>query len=227
MKFYTAIGRFEMRYSETGERYPLVMLGRQECLLDPRELMLWSAMTWRILSQEQAEQCYQTRMESAVISEGMGCGHYLKRLMQRGLISCGEAESDEDALYELVCELHVIPRKRSMLKKIVMFMTMLYRHIPFKEAKAVFAKERLTPEQEQILKLTQRVELSIPEVIQCIEMGAKALSSDIDVMDALYHEPYTNSANMVFTAKYARCRREVVMALSDLYLRQLISFGRL
>jgi len=104
---------------------------------------------------------------------------------------------------------------------------MLYRHIPFREAKAAFAKERLTPEQGQILKLTQRVELSIPEVVQCIEMGVKALSSDIDVMDALYHEPYTNSANMVFTAKYARCRREVVMALSDLYLRQLISFGRL
>ena len=226
MKFYTAIGSFEMRHNEAGERYPLVMLGNQECLLNPRELMLWSAMTWRILTQEQAEQCYQTRIESAAVSGGMGCEHYLKRLMQRGLISCGEAQNDEDALYELICELHVIPCERSMLKKIVIFVAMLYRHIPFREAKTVFSEEPLTPEQEQILRLTQQVELSVPEVIQCIETGVNLLFSDNEVMDTLYLEPYTTSANMVFTAKYAQCRRKVMMALLDLYLRQLISFGR-
>ena len=87
---YTAVGRFERRTNEN-EQYPVVIVNRQEYMVDIPEMIIWTCLNWRILELPQVEQLYKNMARSANATGYMGCEGYVERLVQRGLIVSGIA----------------------------------------------------------------------------------------------------------------------------------------
>lgn len=51
---YTAVGHFRCKTDKNGNSYPVVFAARQEYLLDPQEMAVWTALNWRLLDAGQA-----------------------------------------------------------------------------------------------------------------------------------------------------------------------------
>ena len=45
---YTAVGIFKLKNQGKNNVYPTVILSGNECRLDVQEMMIWSALNWRI-----------------------------------------------------------------------------------------------------------------------------------------------------------------------------------
>lgn len=45
---YTAIGRLERETNGCGRSCPVIRLGGQPCMVDMQELVVWTALNWRI-----------------------------------------------------------------------------------------------------------------------------------------------------------------------------------
>lgn len=52
---YTAVGRYELRKNENGEKQPIVTVDQKEMALSREELLLWSCLMWEILTKEEAK----------------------------------------------------------------------------------------------------------------------------------------------------------------------------
>ena len=57
-KLYTAVGIMKQKRGEKGMTYPYVELGKQEFVLDMQEMVLWSVLNWRILSENEVKELY-------------------------------------------------------------------------------------------------------------------------------------------------------------------------
>ena len=60
-KFYTAIGRFQVKGRLQGTRCPQVVIGHQEYILDMQEMLLWSILNWRILEPDELQTHYEAK----------------------------------------------------------------------------------------------------------------------------------------------------------------------
>ena len=47
-ELYTAVGIFKLKNQGKNNVYPTVILSGNECRLDVQEMMIWSALNWRI-----------------------------------------------------------------------------------------------------------------------------------------------------------------------------------
>ena len=47
-ELYTAVGIFKLKNQGKNNVYPTVTLSGKECRLDVQEMMIWSALNWRI-----------------------------------------------------------------------------------------------------------------------------------------------------------------------------------
>ena len=50
---YAAVGHFKCHRTLDGKKYPVVIVGRKEYMLDVQEMTVWSSLAWRILSRSQ------------------------------------------------------------------------------------------------------------------------------------------------------------------------------
>lgn len=142
-KLYTAVGRITFKRQKKGMRCPLVILGEREYILDMQEMLLWSILNWHILSMDEIETLYENKEKETGIASHRTAGDCLGRLVQRGLINCGEGETDADALYDLLSVLYAIPISESLILRAVSFVRMtVFRKIPISTAKRLFLKDR-------------------------------------------------------------------------------------
>ena len=47
---YAVVGHFKCHRTLDGKKYPVVIVGRKEYMLDVQEMTVWSSLAWRILS---------------------------------------------------------------------------------------------------------------------------------------------------------------------------------
>ena len=93
---YTAIGRLERETNGCGRSCPVIRLGGQPYMVDMQELVVWTALNWRISKWEDISfQCDKlaSSMGGAVSRPWDAC---VNRLLTRGLLvsGCGETEYD-------------------------------------------------------------------------------------------------------------------------------------
>ena len=50
---YAAVGHFKCHRTLAGKKYPVVIVGQKEYMLDVQEMTVWSSLAWRILSRSQ------------------------------------------------------------------------------------------------------------------------------------------------------------------------------
>lgn len=225
---YTAIGRLERETNGCGRPCPVIRLGGQPYMVDMQELVVWTALNWRISKWEDISfQCDKlaSSMGGAVSRPWDDC---VNRLLTRGLLVSGCGETEYDALYDLLSSLGIIPTSGSALVRGVSFMKLVFsRRVSVGQALKLFRKDRRTDYESRVMRLSRQALLSTAEIIKCVEQDVLSLPSERVLMEKVYGDSETTCQNIASLMKNSRSSQAVTLAVANLYLRQQIIFERI
>lgn len=225
--YYTAVGHFQRRTSSQGQSYPVIIINQQEYCVDIQEMALWTALNWRLLEFPQIKVEYDKLDQDHIIPARRTLEDCLGRLCTRGLVASGSGETDFEALYDLLGGLYVAPLSESLPLRLAAFLKLtILKGVPITQAWDLFRRDRPNKQEVQVMALSRQALLSTAELIKCAEVGAKDISTDKKLMDALYNDDDTTSDNIADMMLTARSRERVTMAVANLYLRKQIIFQR-
>lgn len=142
MTLYTAIGTYKLNT----HGLPTVISGDKEYGLSAHELLLWTCLSFRILTyRELRAEFYEKERELHILGE-LDFDHYLNRLIMRRLVVTGKDCTGADALYDLLGHLHVQSIPNSFFVKAATFAKLiLFRGISIGKAASVFHTVKLEP----------------------------------------------------------------------------------
>ena len=226
--YYTAVGNFRRKQDKDGRSYPVIIVNREEYMVDMQEMALWTCLNWRITDVEQAQKHYEKLEQSLYPHIPRTFEDCLKRLEVRGLAVSGTGETDFEALYDLVSGLYVVPISESVPLRALTFLKMVVLDgVSVSKARQLFQRDRRSQREAQVMALSKQALLSTAELIKCAEVGAKDLSTNDKVMAALYNDDTTTCDNIGWEMQQAENREAVTLAIANLYLRKQIIFERL
>lgn len=224
---YTAVGKFHVRGSVGSMRCPLVTIGGREFILDMQEMMLWTVLNWRILTEDEIYLLYERKVQETGFMSARSAEECVRRLVQRGLIARGSGDTGEDALYDLLSELYVIPISENLFLRMISFIRLtLFSRLPYSVTKKIFSKDKRNDSEKKVMRLANRAILSTAEIIKCIDQNVLSFTTDEDLLDVLYHDEYTTSDNIAYAVRSLPQCRPVITSIANLYLRKQIIFER-
>ena len=224
---YTAVGRYQRKGACGGLSCPVIFVGQQEYAVDLQEMMLWTILSWRILEPQKIEEYYRLKVAEVGYDTHRSWDACLNRLKQRGLVVSGTGETGEDALYNLLACLYVVPVSSSVLLRTIVFLkSTLLRGIKPEAAKRVFERPAMTDCERQVYRLSRQALLSTAEIIKCVEKKAVDISTGEKLLDILYDDDDTTSDNIASLVRCMDSRQPVILAIANLYLSQHIIFER-
>lgn len=224
---YTAVGKFHVRGSVGNMRCPLVTIGGREFILDMQEMMLWTVLNWRILTEDEIYLLYEKKIQETGFMSAQSAEECVRRLVQRGLIARGSGDTGEDALYDLLSELYVIPISENLFLRMISFIRLtLFSRLPYSVTKKIFSKDKRNDSEKKVMRLANRAILSTSEIIKCIDQNMLSFATDEDLLDVLYHDEYTTSDNIAYAVRSLPQCRPVITSIANLYLRKQIIFER-
>ena len=225
--YYTALGHFQRRSSGLGRSYPVIIINQKEYCVDIQEMALWTALNWRLLDFTQIEAEYHKLDRDCAIPALRTLENCLGRLCTRGLVASGTGGTDFEALYDLLGGLYVSPLSESLPLRLAAFLKLtLLKGVPIFKARELFQKDRPSEEEAQVMALSRQALLSTAELIKCVELGVRDISTDEKLMDALYNDEDTTSDNIADMMLTAKSRERITAAVANLYLRKQIIFQR-
>ena len=196
--YYTAVGNFRRKRDRAGQAYPVIIVNRQEYMVDRQEMALWTCLNWRITSMEQAREHYEKLEQSLYPYITRTFENCLKRLEVRGLVVSGSGDTDFEALYDLPGGLYVVPLSESLPLRLAAFLKLtVLKGVSISKAQELFRRDRPNEQEAQVMALSRQALLSTAELVKCAEVGAKDISTDEKLMDALYNDDDTTSDNIV------------------------------
>ena len=224
---YTAVGKFHVKGSVGSMRCPLVTIGGREFILDMQEMMLWTVLNWRILTEDEIYLLYEKKVQETGFMSARSAEECVRRLVQRGLIAKGNGDTGEDALYDLLSELYVIPISENLFLRMISFIRLtLFSRLPYSVTKKIFSKDKRNDSEKKVMRLANRAILSTAEIIKCIDQNVLSFTTDEDLLNVLYHDEYTTSDNIAYAVRSLPQCRPVITSIANLYLRKQIFFER-
>lgn len=224
---YTAVGKFHVKGSIGSMRCPLVTIGGREFILDMQEMMLWTVLNWRILTEDEIYLLYEKKVQETGFMSARSAEECVRRLVQRGLIAKGSGDTGEDALYNLLSELYVIPISENLFLRMISFIRLtLFSRLPYSVTKKIFSKDKRNDSEKKVMRLANRAILSTAEIIKCIDQNVLSFTTDEDLLNVLYHDEYTTSDNIAYAVRSLPQCRPVITSIANLYLRKQIIFER-
>lgn len=224
---YTAVGKFHVKGSVGSMRCPLVTIGGREFILDMQEMMLWTVLNWRILTEDEIYLLYEKKVQETGFMSARSAEECVRRLVQRGLIAKGSGDTGADALYDLLSELYVIPISENLFLRMISFIRLtLFSRLPYSVTKKIFSKDKRNDSEKKVMRLANRAILSTAEIIKCIDQNVLSFTTDEDLLDVLYHDEYTTSDNIAYAVRSLPQCRPVITSIANLYLRKQIIFER-
>ena len=225
---YTAVGIFKLKNQGKNNVYPTVILSGNECRLDVQEMMIWSALNWRITDDKQLHTYYSEQKKKSGVVFSRSYTDTLNRLIVRGLVACGRGENGEEALYDLISGLYIIPLYQSPFIRIISFLRMVFIFkLPYEKAKVLFERDKKNKNERRIMKLAFSAPMSTAEIVKCIDKNIDFILNEDDVMEFLYDDKFTTSENIAESVRGLSSVRTVLTAVSNLYLRRQILFERM
>lgn len=219
---YTAVGRYELRKNENGEKQPIVTVDQKEMALSREELLLWSCLMWGILTKEEAKTYFLKKAERVDVSQER-FDAVLQRLEVRQLVVSAQAEKGNLALYRLLANLYVIPLESSFMVKVQAFFRFIFfEKLPLTVAKNVFQKENYTEMERRVLHLARKARLSCAEILACI--ANDEIDTSIGNQSELQKEKARD--NLGFFLWFCDGHRKALEAISTLYLNKDIIFDK-
>ena len=85
---YAAVGHFKCHRTLDGKKYPVVIVGRKEYMLDVQEMTVWSSLAWRILSRSQIAEAYLKLTRGLSFTSRRTLDDCIDRLVSRGPRRC-------------------------------------------------------------------------------------------------------------------------------------------
>lgn len=219
---YTAVGRYELRKNENGEKQPIVTVDQKEMALSREELLLWSCLMWGILTKEEAKTYFLKKAVRMDVSQER-FDAVLQRLEVRQLVVSAQAEKGDIALYRLLAKLYVIPLESSFMVKVQAFFRFIFfEKLPLTVAKNVFQRENYTEMERRVLHLARKARLSCAEILACIA------NDEIDTSIGNQSEFQKEKArdNLGFFLWFCDGHRKALEAISTLYLNKDIIFDK-
>lgn len=208
-------------------RCPLVTIGGREFILDMQEMMLWTVLNWRILTEDEIYLLYEKKVQETGFMSARSAEECVRRLVQRGLIAKGSGDTGADALYDLLSELYVIPISENLFLRMISFIRLtLFSRLPYSVTKKIFSKDKRNDSEKKVMRLANRAILSTAEIIKCIDQNMLSFATDEDLLDVLYHDEYTTSDNIAYAVRSLPQCRPVITSIANLYLRKQIIFER-
>lgn len=226
--YYTAIGNMRRITEGPDHVYPVIVINQKEYPVDLQEMAVWTALCWHILDFEQLQERYCTLSKDNCYTQRT-LENCVERLKTRGLIVSGSGPTDVDALYDLLAGLYVVPLSRSPMLRLSAFAKLIAQGVPFNKASILLYKNP-RPENErevQVMALSRQALLSTAELIRCVELGVKDVSTDEKLLNALYFDADTTCDNLPYQMQNASSRVPITMAVANLYLSKQIIFERL
>ena len=225
---YTAVGIFKLKNQGKNNVYPTVILSGKERRLDVQEMMIWSALNWRITDDKKLYTYYSEQKKKSDVVFSRSYTDTLNRLIVRGLVASGRGENGEEALYDLISGLYIIPLYQSPLIRIISFLRMVFIFkLPYKKAKVLFERDKKNKNERRIMKLAFSAPMSTAEIVKCIDKNIDFILNEDDVMEFLYDDKFTTSENIAESVRGLSSVRTVLTAVSNLYLRRQILFERM
>ena len=227
-ELYTAVGIFKIKNQGKNNVYPTVILSGNECRLDVQEMMIWSALNWRITDEKQLHTYYSEQEKKSGVVFSRSYTDTLNRLIVRGLVASGRGENGEEALYDLISGLYIIPLYQSPFIRIISFLRMVFIFkLPYEKAKVLFERDKKNKNERRIMKLAFSAPMSTAEIVKCIDKNIDFILNEDDVMEFLYDDKFTTSENIAESVRGLSSVRTVLTAVSNLYLRRQILFERM
>lgn len=227
-KLYTAVGRMQVNGTVGGKRCPMVVINGKEYILDLQEMMLWSILNWRILTEEELQLLYAEKEHEVGYLAQRKVEDCMRRLVQRGLVadSCGETPAD--ALYDLLAGLYIIPISENIFLRLVSFVKLtVFNGIPFAVTRKILRTDKRTDGEKNVMQLAKQALMSTAEIIKCVSLNQFRFDSEDHLLDALYHDDITTSDNLPEQSRMLSTCRPVLTSVANLYLRRQIIFERL
>ena len=225
---YTAVGIFKLKNQGKNNVYPTVILSGNECRLDVQEMMIWSALNWRITDDKKLYTYYSEQKKKSGVVFSRSYTDTLNRLIVRGLVASGSGENGEEALYDLISGLYIIPLYQSPFIRIISFLRMVFIFkLPYEKAKVLFERDKKNKNERRIIKLAFSAPMSTAEIVKCIDKNIDFILNEDDVMEFLYDDKFTTSENIAESVRGLSSVRTVLTAVSNLYLRRQILFERM
>lgn len=219
---YTAVGRYELRKNENGEKQPIVTVDQKEMALSREELLLWSCLMWEILTKEEAKTYFLKKAVRMDVSQER-FDAVLQRLEVRQLVVSAQAEKGDIALYRLLAKLYVIPLESSFMVKVQAFFRFIFfEKLPLTVAKNVFQKENYTEMERRVLHLARKARLSCAEILACI--ANEEIDTSVGNPSGLQKEDARD--NLGFFLCLCDGHRKALEAISTLYLNKDIIFDK-
>ena len=227
-ELYTAVGIFKLKNQGKNNVYPTVILSGNECRLDVQEMMIWSALNWRITDDKQLHTYYSEQKKKSGVVFSRSYTDTLNRLIVRGLVASGRGENGEEALYDLISGLYIIPLYQSPFIRIISFLRMVFIFkLPYEKAKVLFERDKKNKNERRVMKLAFSAPMSTAEIVKCIDKNIDFILNEDDVMEFLYDDKFTTSENIAESVRGLSSVRTVLTAVSNLYLRRQILFERM
>ena len=227
-ELYTAVGIFKLKNQGKNNVYPTVILSGNECRLDVQEMMIWSALNWRITDDKKLYTYYSEQEKKSGVVFSRSYTDTLNRLIVRGLVASGRGENGEEALYDLISGLYIIPLYQSPLIRIISFLRMVFIFkLPYEKAKVLFERDKKNKNERRVMKLAFSAPMSTAEIVKCIDKNIDFILNEDDVVEFLYDDKFTTSENIAESVRGLSSVRTVLTAVSNLYLRRQILFERM
>ena len=227
-ELYTAVGIFKLKNQGKNNVYPTVILSGNECRLDVQEMMIWSALNWRITDDKKLYTYYSEQEKKSGVVFSRSYTDTLNRLIVRGLVASGRGENGEEALYDLISGLYIIPLYQSPVIRIISFLRMVFIFkLPYEKAKVLFERDKKNKNERRVMKLAFSAPMSTAEIVKCIDKNIDFILNEDDVMEFLYDDKFTTSENIAESVRGLSSVRTVLTAVSNLYLRRQILFERM
>lgn len=224
-KFYVAVGLFKLNRKDADKPFPTVILSGKECKLDLQEMTVWTTLNWKILTFEELAKAYKERESKYNWISSRSLEETVSRLIVRGLIAEGIGETDEEALYNLISNLYVVPLYQSATMRILSFLRLTLLHnISYKKAKTVFEYDKKSKSEKRIMNLAFSAPMSTAEIIKCVDKNINCILSEDDVVEFLYDDVKTTSENFAETSRNLPSSVPVLSDILNLYLRRQILF---
>lgn len=222
--YYTALGRLVTKEKD-GERIPVVIIDDEEFYISVEELFVWGSLHWNFLNKEDLKKEYCRRKENAHMFCDNSFEQTLTRLEQRKLVTCATEYLAVDALYGLVSQLKIRPIRFNVQDKLKSFAYLYFQKgVPFTNCVRTFFGTQITPNEKNVLKLSERVGVTAAELIQCMEKDIRHLGTEENVVEKLYVKDDTTEEQLIRASRFSYLKTNILQAVCNLYLKKKIVF---
>ena len=227
-KLYTAVGRIQVNGTIGSKRCPMVIINGKEYILDLQEMMLWSVLNWRILTEEELQSLYAEKEHEVGYLAQRKTEDCMRRLVQRGLVAEGCGVTPADALYDLLAGLYIIPISENIFLRLISFVKLtVFNGVPYTVTKKILRTDKRTDSEKNVIQLAKQALMSTAEIIKCVSLNQIRFDSEECLLDTLYHDDITTSDNLPEYSRALTACRPVLTSVANLYLRKQIIFERL